>query len=690
MRNKQFMNEDKRVPHYGLRKLSVGVVSVLLSTTIFWATSGQVEAADNQPGTTATANDESATSSEGASQALTLRVTSTTNSNNASATVTKNNDNSSVNSSASQTTKTSTNTANVVATKNSDNGSTETSTNTKVKASASADSSATTKATKDESTGATSSSSSNQLKTTQTLTLTKGKGQRTAMLLAQKLTDPKATISDNLSSSEEVTLNNTDTADRVITINYTANQGDVFRVTVPYLFVAKPQPGSNYTFATESTSDDVSSVFNAAKSYQNTVITYTAPTGGQLSLNIALQKALDNWSLLKAGTTLPITVEQQVKDEKGNISWKTVATRTYTIGTINQIKSNDMQFDQNQQTNLVKNNKYIVGIRLRSNNDNYNGENANGTFSGSITVKVPKGFQLDKGNDTYAWGLISKYHETVDKVGDTLDDSTTGTLSSGNNITVDQASAGGDITINFSKLTREQIDKGIIAFWGKYLDDITADENKFSDTVNYHTATNDNTETSKQTYTSTGSVNVNLSVNETQNNSLKVQFQPNDRDNSADKKDNQYIYTDNAKPGSSGDDHQVNQGIYNYGNNRVVSVLNDGNTTQTNVEIHVKVEPGSAIYSPRYTDDDGKFHFKWFSSTSTENQYGTTKGSSSQDSSDANVAGITAVTTDGQQHIIFGSNNYMPSNSNNFAEGLDQATLDKNTTNKRDLLVRNI
>ncbi len=46
LRNK-FQNDSKRVPHYGLRKLSVGLASVLLSTTLYFGL--QAQAATKQP-----------------------------------------------------------------------------------------------------------------------------------------------------------------------------------------------------------------------------------------------------------------------------------------------------------------------------------------------------------------------------------------------------------------------------------------------------------------------------------------------------------------------------------------------------------------------------------------------------------------------------------------------------------------
>ena len=40
---KKTQNEAKQVPHYGLRKLSIGVASVLLSTTLYFGVNAQAD-----------------------------------------------------------------------------------------------------------------------------------------------------------------------------------------------------------------------------------------------------------------------------------------------------------------------------------------------------------------------------------------------------------------------------------------------------------------------------------------------------------------------------------------------------------------------------------------------------------------------------------------------------------------------
>ena len=45
-KNKMFVDSADRTPHYSLRKLSVGVASVLLSTTLWMGANGSVARAD--------------------------------------------------------------------------------------------------------------------------------------------------------------------------------------------------------------------------------------------------------------------------------------------------------------------------------------------------------------------------------------------------------------------------------------------------------------------------------------------------------------------------------------------------------------------------------------------------------------------------------------------------------------------
>ena len=51
-KNKMFVDSADRTPHYSLRKLSVGVASVLLSTTLWMGANGSVAHADTINGAT--------------------------------------------------------------------------------------------------------------------------------------------------------------------------------------------------------------------------------------------------------------------------------------------------------------------------------------------------------------------------------------------------------------------------------------------------------------------------------------------------------------------------------------------------------------------------------------------------------------------------------------------------------------
>ena len=55
-KNKMFVDSADRTPHYSLRKLSVGVASVLLSTTLWMGANGSVAHADTINGATVAVN----------------------------------------------------------------------------------------------------------------------------------------------------------------------------------------------------------------------------------------------------------------------------------------------------------------------------------------------------------------------------------------------------------------------------------------------------------------------------------------------------------------------------------------------------------------------------------------------------------------------------------------------------------
>ena len=63
-KNKMFVDSADRTPHYSLRKLSVGVASVLLSTTLWMGANGSVAHADTNNNATTTVAEKASSSAE--------------------------------------------------------------------------------------------------------------------------------------------------------------------------------------------------------------------------------------------------------------------------------------------------------------------------------------------------------------------------------------------------------------------------------------------------------------------------------------------------------------------------------------------------------------------------------------------------------------------------------------------------
>ncbi|MDO4913226.1 MAG: YSIRK-type signal peptide-containing protein, partial [Bifidobacteriaceae bacterium] len=575
MRGKQNPFEEKRRPHFGLRKLSVGVCSVLLSTTIFFGS----QIAETHASTQTTSNNE--TGGDDTNNLISQPSVALQSANDADK-----NANVSTNQTTTATTNDEASTNNVVA--NNDASSTNDAVST-------------------------SSSVSSDVSAT-----------------------------DLTANSDTVTLNNSDINDRNINISVPAKKGQKVTVTVPYIFSATSDNSAGYTYNTDN--NNVNADFNTTTQYKNTVFNYTMNADMSTNWNIALKKAIDNWSLLPAGKEFDIVIAVDGVEKK---------RIKYTIGTINQITSADVMFDQNQKTNLVKNQKYIAGVKLGVNDPT---GDATGSFEGTITVHVPKGFLLDSGQDTqgpvsqntyeYAYGFIPG----VDKLGDTFDKFNT--LATGQ-VTMTQASAGSDIVIKFSGLSRSDIANGIFSFWGKYTDDVTAGDNNFTAAVQY--INNDPAgETSTATYTTNGSESkVGLATATTENAHLQADFN----------KLSDVIYTDNGTTSA----HQRNSGQYQYVNQAnaydTVTVYNNGNVDQKNVKVAIDVEPGTVLTNTGGGED---YWIRW--STTTQNQ---------PTRSDEYPASFYIVLTDGTKVNINSNRTYYSVNRNNPGVRITSDLMDK-------------
>ncbi|MBF0713118.1 MucBP domain-containing protein [Gemella sp. GH3] len=416
---------------------------------------------------------------------------------------------------------------------------------------------------------------------------------------------------DNNAQSDKVTLTHGDNDTRNVSVILPVNSGDVVTVEVPHIFSASSDKSLEATVST-SVEPVTDPGYVTNKASQNTTFTYEFNNTASVVFNVKLTPTVSDWSFLEEGSTYNVTLK------KNGVKLKDV---TYTIGKPAEIENVNISFDQNQTSNkgLVKNHKYSLGINL-DNNGVQDGDN----FEGTITLDVPKGFVADTSSVGYAYGLTS---EKV--VGDT--ESTFNTLASGNNVQISQASGvGTPVTITFNN-GKDSLKNGSLILFGSYTEDINASENNFSATVNYRSINNTTGERAKnQNQQASGSKNIDIGVTNNEQSSLKVEFKAKDGD----------IFTDNGKADG---DHQSDSTKLDYGNSRSIEVFNDGNIAQTNVNVHIDVEPGTIV-------NGGNGNYAIAISTSSENQ----------------PNGVAKVTlADGTSFKLSAAGNYTTSNQNN-------------------------
>lgn len=452
------------------------------------------------------------------------------------------------------------------------------------------------------------------------------------------------TAKDLKSNDDQVTLGNSNNDNWNISLSFSAKKNQKVTVEVPYIFTANTdQDDSLYT--TTTTKSDATPDFNTTKTYQNTTFEYTMKESMNYNWNIALKKAIDNWSLLPAGKEYDVVIkvdgveQKRIKYVIGSDSSQTGggSGSSSTQDIVNRITAADIVFDHNQKTNLVKGQKYIAGVKLSVNNPDQGA--GSGSFTGTISVKVPKGFSAitrKTVDGQWAYGFIPN----VTKLGD--DFTAFNTLTTGR-ITITQDNPGDDIKMQFDGIDRNELSKGIFAFWGIYTGDVSAADNNFSASVDYQTNASTG-ETSAETYTTKGSAyNVKLATATTQNAHLQVGF-----NNSS-----QEVYTDNCTTAS----HQKNTGLYQYpkpSEHDTLTLYNDGNVAQTNVKLTINVEPGSVLID----DSDEKYRF--LRRTTSENVLVGKENF------------IEVVLNDGKKIVVSGNNGYTYANSNYVRELLTQ------------------
>lgn len=389
-------------------------------------------------------------------------------------------------------------------------------------------------------------------------------------------------IVDNTANSDNVTLTHgVNNNPRTVTVSVAANAGDTITVKVPLIFQATTDQSTQGFYNVTSSESSVAPGYTTNKKAYDTTFTYTINETASITFNIKLTPTVSDWSFLPDGAIYNLTLTKNGQDE-GKIQYKIAKPAEITA-----VKPN---FDQNQLSNgsLVKNQNYEVGINL-PNDGIKDGDN----FAGTITVDVPDGFILSQA-PYVGQGIVSDSTQA----GDT--DSQFNDLTQRLGITYSQANAGAPVIISFNN-AKQLLNSGNLLFWGQYTKDLNAADNNFKAIVSYYSTDAAGEKALNGTMNISSQVmNVNLPVNDAAKDSLLTKFVNNTGD----------IYTDN---GTADGEHQEDNQQFNYGEGRSIQVYNNGNVTQTNVDVQVDIEPGTVF-------NGGNSHYALHITTPSINQ----------------------------------------------------------------------
>lgn len=445
---------------FGLRKLSIGVASVLLGTTFFLGATTDVHAA-----TIANQGQEETTnvkSTDGNS--ANLRTSTTLTKQGSQASNNTNNRNDQTNTTTSETITTSDSPASQTASKSSVN---------------------------------------NQDKVTQAINISSAsKNQSTVASLLPSLreTTSGTTITDNGKTEVNLTRGNYQN-NRQLVFNVYGKSGDIVTVTVPKIFTpSADQDKAHGVTVKESRNNDGSAVFTYS---------FTNAANRSFGLNIVLQTAIQDWDLPNAGDKYYVTVNQ---------NGSSMARITYIIGKTNpstgtstgQATKEDTEIidaivkvDPNEHGNLVQGQKYAFGLQL-PNTGNKDKDN----YKGTLKIDVPDGFELDQ-NGAYGLTYASDFGK-IDAV-----------YPQGLQIS-QNGGAGTPITISFDN-GKSYLNDNYILFWGTYTKNLDADNNKFIvNPFDYQTENNGELSAIKHFDGKTRDIN--LSVTDAERSSVKTAF----------------------------------------------------------------------------------------------------------------------------------------------------------------------
>lgn len=355
-----------------------------------------------------------------------------------------------------------------------------------------------------------------------------------------------AEITDN--GQTEVTLTHGQQQDRrTLAFSIVAKAGDNVTVTTPEIFDAS---------ADSDPSMGVSVVENKVDSGQSFTYSFTAKSNNSYSLNIILKPLVNDWALLPAGNKYAVNVEKN-----GN----KIAQLVYTIDQPAVITDSKVSVDPNQHGNLVQGQKYAIAVNLPN-----TGANDGDNFKGTVTVQVPEGFQLES-NRGYGFVSATNYGNTDQ----TLPDRFTSISQPGD--------TGTPVVIGIDN-GKSLLNSDLILFWGTYTKTLTAEQNNFKVDVSYQTENNGKVETLVHTFNGTTQA-INLPVTDEQRSSITPIM------NLPEKVD-----TDN---GTANGQHQSDEtDKYKYPGGWSFNLRNDGNVEQTNVKLHLDVEPGTIFKGP--------------------------------------------------------------------------------------------
>ena len=348
--------------------------------------------------------------------------------------------------------------------------------------------------------------------------------------------DNQTTITDNGQTS--INLAHGDNSNHVLAVNVVAGPSDNVSVKVPSIFQPDNETGAGFTVTPTTNADN------------STTLTYHFTTSGSHSLNIGLTPTVSDWSFLTEGTRYTVDV-----NKNGALAAQVV----YIIQTPAQITDAVVSLDPNQHGNLVTGQKYAVGVQLPN-----NCQNDGDRLKGTITVNVPAGFQLDSNG---AYGYVDNFGDV-----DTI------SLAVGGGSLSQPGGAGTPVVITFN--TPKVGAAAQLYFWGTYTQPLSASANTFRADVSYQSTDGSHSST---TQTVTGQVlNTAMPVNSTQRSNITTTMTMPDK-----------IATDN---GTANGTHQSDDTHdYKYPNGWSFKVKNDGNVVQTNVKLHVDVEPGTVF-----------------------------------------------------------------------------------------------